>query len=81
MRTKVTKRAQTSVPSSIRKRYGIGEGDMLQWVDDGQTIRVIPIPADPIRALRGRARGEALVQKLLVAREEDRQGEHGISSS
>jgi AbrB family looped-hinge helix DNA binding protein len=73
MRTRVTKRAQTSVPSSIRKRYGIGEGDMLEWVDDGQVIRIIPLPADPIRALRGRARGEDLVQRLLTAREEDAQ--------
>jgi len=81
MRTKVTKRAQTSVPSSIRKRYGIGEGDMLEWMDDGQTIRIIPIAADPIRALRGRARGEDLVQKLLTAREEDRRREDGVPSS
>lgn len=77
MRTRVTKRAQTSVPSSIRKRYGIGEGDMLEWVDDGQAIRVIPIPADPIRALRGRARGENLVQTLLAVREGDRQLDEG----
>lgn len=71
MRTRVTKRAQTSVPSRIRKRYGIGEGDMLEWVEDEQGIRVIPIPADPIQALRGRARGEKLVPKLLASRKED----------
>jgi len=75
MRTKVTRRAQTSVPSDIRKRYGIAGGDMLEWVDDGQAIRVIPIPADPVKALRGRARGEGLVRKLLASREEDRRRE------
>jgi len=81
MRTRVTKRAQTSVPSSIRKRYGIGEGDMLEWVEDGQEIRVIPVPADPIRALRGRARGENLVQRLVASREEEAKlAEHTPSS-
>jgi len=47
MRTTVTKRAQTSVPAAIRKRYGIKGGDSLEWIDDGQVIKVVPIPADP----------------------------------
>ncbi len=80
MRTKVTKRAQTSVPAEIRRRYGIGEGDMLEWVDDGGEIRVIPIPADPIRALRGCARGEGLLGRLLASREEDVRAEGALPS-
>ena len=73
MRTTVTKRARTVIPAAIRKRYGIKEGDLLEWIDDGQVIRVIPIPADPIRALRGCAQGEELVERLLKARREDRE--------
>jgi AbrB family looped-hinge helix DNA binding protein len=75
METSVTKRGQTVIPALIRKRYQIQDGDRLVWLDEGQVIRVIPVSADPIRALRGRGRGEGLVKKLLVARREDRERE------
>jgi AbrB family looped-hinge helix DNA binding protein len=75
MQTAITKRGQTVIPAPIRKRYHIQAGDSLVWLDDGQTIRVVPVPADPVRALRGRGRGEALVERLLAARREDRDRE------
>ena len=40
-------------------------------VTNGETIRVVPVPADPLRALRGRGRGEKLVDRLLASRRED----------
>lgn len=75
MHTAVTKRGQTTIPATIRKRYEIGEGDRLVWLDDGQSIKVVPVPADPIRTLRGCGRGERLVERLLVARREERDRE------
>jgi AbrB family looped-hinge helix DNA binding protein len=71
METAVTKRGQTVIPAAIRKRHGIQEGDFLAWLDDGETIRVVPIPADPIRGLRGSGNGEGLAQKLLAERRKD----------
>ena len=73
--TTVTKRAQTVVPAPIRQQHNIRPGDTLAWIDDGETIKVIPLPPDPIRALRGCAKGEALVQSLLVSRKEERDRE------
>ena len=75
MQTTLTKRGQTVVPAPIRKRHDLHEGDHLVWLDDGQTIKVIPVPADAIRALRGLGRGEKLVEKLLEARREERNRE------
>jgi AbrB family looped-hinge helix DNA binding protein len=72
MRTTVTKRSQTVVPAEIRARYQIKGGDLLEWIDDGKSIKVIPIPRDLVAALRGSARGEGLTAKLLESRDDDR---------
>ncbi|MGQ9682190.1 MAG: AbrB/MazE/SpoVT family DNA-binding domain-containing protein [Anaerolineae bacterium] len=72
MQTAVTKRGQTVVPAAIRRRHKIQEGDSLVWIDEGEVIRVIPIPRDPIGALRGRGRGERLVERLMADRRQDR---------
>jgi AbrB family looped-hinge helix DNA binding protein len=73
METAVTKRGQTNIPAAIRKRYHIQEGDRLVWLDDGESIRVVPLPSDPVEALRGAGRGENLVARLLKDRREDRE--------
>lgn len=75
MFTTLTKRGQTVIPAPIRKRYKIHEGDQLVWLDDGQSIKVVPVPSDPISALRGVGRGENLLEKLLQERQEDRRHE------
>ena len=72
MNTAVTRRGQTIIPAALRKKYKIQAGDSLVWIDDGESIRVIPVPADTISALRGCGRGERLVEKLLKSRQEDR---------
>ena len=77
METIVSRRGQTVVPSAIRLRYNIKDGDQLVWVDDGKTIRVIPVPADPIKALYGRGEGQGLTKKLLEDRAEYRKKENG----
>jgi AbrB family looped-hinge helix DNA binding protein len=72
METSVTKRGQTVVPAAIRRRYHIDGGSRLAWLDDGETIRVVPVSADPIAALRGRGRGRRLTERLLEERGADR---------
>ena len=75
MQTAVTKRGQTVIPAAIRKRYHIDGSVHLVWLDDGETIRVVPVPKDPLRALRGRSRGERLRERLLAKRQADRDRE------
>ena len=71
MRTKVTTRGQVSIPSKVRKQLRIKPETQLEWIVEGSTVRVIPIPDDPIAALRGSGKkGE--VRRLLADRQRDR---------
>jgi bifunctional DNA-binding transcriptional regulator/antitoxin component of YhaV-PrlF toxin-antitoxin module len=40
--TVVTARWQTVVPAKIRKGQQISAQTQLEWLDDGETLRVIP---------------------------------------
>jgi len=71
MKTLVTKRGQTVIPAPIRKKYGISEGTVLQWIDTGEGIKVVPVPKNIIKAMRGIARGERLLENLLRERGAD----------
>lgn len=68
MQTTVTSRGQTVIPAELRRRYQIREGDILVWLDDGQGIRVVPVPADPVAFLKGHGKGEGLGRRLLKER-------------
>ncbi len=72
MRTTVTRRGQTVIPAKLRGRYHLDEGSQVEWLDTGAGLKVIPVPADPIAALRGTGRGERLTERLLAERARDR---------
>lgn len=69
--TVITRRGQTVVPAAVRRRHGLHDGSRLVWLDDGETIRVVPVPDDPLKALRGIGRGEGLLAVLLQERHEE----------
>jgi len=68
MNSSVTKKGQTTIPAAIRKRHRIRGGDRLVWLDDGEVIRIVPVPKDPLKALRGAGQGEGLLESLLQSR-------------
>jgi len=74
MRTKVTVRGQVSIPSEVRRQLRIKPDTQLEWIVEGSTVRVIPIPDDPIASLRGSGKkGE--VRRLLSDRRRDRRND------
>jgi len=70
----MSKRGQVSVPSKIRKKLHIGPNTTLEWVIEGATARVIPVPENPIQAFRGSGK-KGLVKQLLRERHRDRRRE------
>jgi len=71
MKTVVTKRGQTVIPAVFRKKYKIEKGTVLLWIDTGESIKIIPLPKDPLKALKGIAKGENLRKKLLQERKKN----------
>ena len=72
MESKVTIRGQTAIPVAIRRKYNIGPKTRLEWIDDGHTITVLPIPSDSLKALKGKFKGSSLRAALLKSRQEER---------
>ena len=72
MESTVTVRGQTAIPVVIRRRYNIKPKTKLEWVDDGHTITVLPVPCDAIKALKGKLKGLRLTEALLKSRREER---------
>ena len=52
---------------------------ILTYLDEGGTADQYPV--DPIQALRGRGKGERLVEKLLESRREDRERNESTSTT
>ena len=73
MRSTVTRRGQTVIPTKLGDRYGLADGSQVEWIDTGVGLKVIPLPPDPIAALRGSGRGEKLTERLLAERARDRE--------
>jgi len=70
MRSTLTQRGQTVVPAAIRKHFNLSPADRLEWVVEGETLRVSPVRTDPVTAFRGRGKGGA-TQRLLAERRAD----------
>jgi len=49
---KVTRQCQTTIPSAIRKKYKIDEGDSIIFVDLGDHIAIVPVSKQPLKDLK-----------------------------
>ncbi|MDD5674137.1 MAG: hypothetical protein PHC61_08245 [Chitinivibrionales bacterium] len=75
MMSTLTKHGQTAIPAAIRNRYHLTAHTRIEWIDDGHSVSIVPVPDDPIKSLRGKYRGSALGKSLAAIREADRK--HG----
>lgn len=76
--TKVSKKGWVVIPKIYRQKYNIKPGDEVRIIDYGGVLAVVPLPQDPIAALRGMfADGPSLTADLLAERQEAKQHEEG----
>ena len=73
MQTTVTERGQISIPSPLRKKFHLTPGTGIEWMETPEGIFLLPVPADPIKAFRGKSKG--LMKALQDNRKKDRQKE------
>lgn len=72
MLSTITARGQTVIPAEIRNQFQLSPSERLEWVVEGDAIRVYPVKKDPIAAFRGRGKGGATA-RLVAERQEDSQ--------
>lgn len=71
MRSTITERGQTVIPAAIRRQFNLSPAHKLQWVVEGQSIKVVPVKGDPIAAFRGSGPGGS-TQRLIEERRLER---------
>ena len=71
----ISSKGQTVIPAEIRKRQALTEQSRLAWIDDGSSIRVVPLAEGPHKYGRGIAKGMRLSQRLLAQRAKDKKRE------
>lgn len=72
MKTTVSTRGQVSIPVELRKKFNIEPDTQLEWIEEGNAIKVIPLPKDPVKAFRGAGRSRYTTEKLLKDRRKER---------
>ena len=76
MKAKVTVRGQVSIPAEIRKKFNIEPDSRVEWITEGNVIKVIPLPKDPVAAFRGRGSGRYSTARLIEERRAERESKN-----
>ncbi len=70
--TTVSSKGWVVIPKKLREAYNLTPGAKVQIVDYGESLRIIPVPEDPIEAAFGmlkeypeRYSGRSLTQELI----------------
>ena len=66
---KVMAKGQVTIPADVRKALGVGEGDRVSFVVDGNNVRLVNAAVFAMQMLQKELRGEA--QKIGLTSDED----------
>jgi AbrB family looped-hinge helix DNA binding protein len=72
MKSTISSRGQVSIPATLRKKYGIETETQVEWIEEGNAIKIVPLPKDPIKAFRGAGKNQYTSGKLIEDRRKER---------
>jgi len=76
MKTTISTRGQVSIPAKIRRKYGFETEAQVEWLEEGNAIKIIPLPKDPIKSFRGAGKNRYTSDKLIRDRKKERKEEN-----
>jgi AbrB family looped-hinge helix DNA binding protein len=68
---RLNSKGQVTIPAVIREKHGLHEGDEVDVVEDGNTLRIVRVQGSPtrgerlVRRMRGRATTGMSTDELL----------------
>lgn len=68
---RLNSKGQVTIPAHLREQYGLHEGDEVDVIEDGNTLRIVRVETSPtrgqrlVRRMRGRATTSLSTDKLL----------------
>jgi AbrB family looped-hinge helix DNA binding protein len=68
---RVNSKGQVTIPAALRERHGLHEGDEVDVIEDGNTLRIIQVRESPTRGqrlvhrMRGRASTSLSTDQLM----------------
>jgi AbrB family looped-hinge helix DNA binding protein len=68
---RLNSKGQVTIPAPLRERYGLHEGDEVDVIEDGDTLRIVRAAESPtrghrlVRRMRGRATTTMSTDQLL----------------
>jgi AbrB family looped-hinge helix DNA binding protein len=68
---RLNSKGQVTIPAVIREKHGLHEGDEVDVIEDGNTLRIVRVEASPtrgerlVRRMRGRATTGMSTDQLL----------------
>jgi AbrB family looped-hinge helix DNA binding protein len=71
MAMRLNSKGQVTIPAELRARHGLHEGDEVDVIEDGNTLRIIQVKASPTRGqrlvhrMRGRASTSMSTDQLM----------------
>jgi len=73
---KVSSKGWVVLPASLRRKYGIKAGTLIDIVEENNKIKLIPVTKNPVQACYGKyAEHPSLLKELREEREKEKERE------